>query len=236
MAQYGTLRDFRFGTTGEDADDIRGSSVYGLDDDKLGKIDDVIFDHSSGNIRYVIVDTGGWLRSRKFLVPADRLRVSAQHEDDYQVDLTKQQIESFPPYDENDVTVEDRWTDYESRYRQSWPSARVEEDAGRSGSSKDDWEDGEVLHKKGSDRIITPEPDEITASGTAGGSGRSADLGLVGATTGGADTVTISNSAAGIGGRWDTFQQRLRERRKEVVTGVRPAASAGAVTEERKAS
>ena len=38
---YGTLRDYRFN---KDIDDIRGSAVYGPDDEKLGKIDDVIFD------------------------------------------------------------------------------------------------------------------------------------------------------------------------------------------------
>jgi uncharacterized protein YrrD len=41
--------------------DIRGSKLYGLNDEKLGKIDDVIFDHGTGEIRYVVVDTGGWL-------------------------------------------------------------------------------------------------------------------------------------------------------------------------------
>ena len=55
MAHYGTLRDFRFSET--DVDDVRGSSVYGTDDDKLGKIDDVIFDHSTGDIRYAVIDT-----------------------------------------------------------------------------------------------------------------------------------------------------------------------------------
>ena len=32
--------------------------MYGLDDEKLGKVDDVIFDHATGSIRYVVVDTG----------------------------------------------------------------------------------------------------------------------------------------------------------------------------------
>jgi hypothetical protein len=32
------------------------------------------------------------------------------------------------------------------------------------------------------------------------------------------DSVVISNSAVGIGGRWDTFQSRLRERRKNAVS------------------
>jgi cytochrome c-type biogenesis protein CcmH/NrfF len=33
----------------------------------------------------------------------------------------------------------------------------------------------------------------------------------------GTDSVEISNSAAGIGGMWDTFQSRLRERRKQAI-------------------
>src|SRR5579864_3977362 len=76
MAHYGTLKDLR---VAEAADDIRGSHLYGLNDEKLGKIDDVIFDHSSGNIRYIVVDTGGWLSSKKFIVPAEGLRASAKH-------------------------------------------------------------------------------------------------------------------------------------------------------------
>ena len=72
MAHYGTLREYRFSDTDAVKDDIRGSSVYGVDDDKLGKIDDVIFDHSNGNIRYAVIDTGGWLHHHKFIVPADR--------------------------------------------------------------------------------------------------------------------------------------------------------------------
>ena len=52
-----------------EGDDIRGANPYGRDDSKLGTIDDVIFDHSSGAIRYIVVDTGGWLSTKKFIVP-----------------------------------------------------------------------------------------------------------------------------------------------------------------------
>ena len=45
MAQYGMLRDYRFTDA---AEDIRGSKLYGLNDEKLGKIDDVIFDYFTG--------------------------------------------------------------------------------------------------------------------------------------------------------------------------------------------
>src|ERR1700732_5066089 len=37
----------------------------------------------------------------------------------------------------------------------------------------------------------------------------------------GTDAVVISNSAVGIGGRWDTFQSRLRQRRKEAAAGCK---------------
>src|ERR1700693_5556166 len=88
MAQHGMLRDYRFT---EAAEDIRGSKRYGFNSQKIGKSDDVIFDHSSGTIRYVVVDTGGWLSTKKFVVPAERLRASAEHKDDFVVDLTKAQ-------------------------------------------------------------------------------------------------------------------------------------------------
>ena len=68
-----------------------------------GKVDDVIFDHSRGDIHYVVVDTGGWLSSRKFLVPTERLRISSKHDGDFETDLDKKRIEDFPPYREEDV-------------------------------------------------------------------------------------------------------------------------------------
>jgi len=98
MAHYGRLRDYRFSG---DVDDIRGSSLYGVDDEKLGKIDDVIFDHSTATIQYAVVDSGGWLSSKKFLVSADRIRPDTKHEDDFYADMTKQQIEALPRYDED---------------------------------------------------------------------------------------------------------------------------------------
>jgi hypothetical protein len=134
MAHYGTLQDAPIFEANED---IRGTHVYGLNDEKLGKIDDVIFDHSTGDIRYAVVDTGGWLHSKKFLVPAERLRASAKHEDDFEANLTKEQIESFPPYNQSDLDSEDKWADYENRYRAKWVNSPVQ-------------------HRAETDRNITP--------------------------------------------------------------------------------
>ena len=226
MANYGMLRNYRFTDA---AEDIRGSKLYGLDDEKLGKIDDVIFDHSDGAIRYVVVDTGGWLSTKKFIVPADRLRPSTEHDDAFAVDLTKAQVENFPPYKETDLESDEQWSDYEGKYRSKW-------------------ETDPVMHRKETDRNITPTTQQMpgdSPSAMAAGSADAATVESAGSTeiedTGfiepgfgaGTDTVEIDNSAVGIGPRWDTFQDRLRERRKELI-GTR--ASERREDEYRKAS
>jgi sporulation protein YlmC with PRC-barrel domain len=201
MAKQGTLRDYRFTDI---AEDIRGSKLYGLNDEKLGKIDDVIFDHFTGQIRYVVVDTGGWLSTKQFIVPVERLKVSVEHKDDFAVDLNKQQVEAFPPYEEVDLESDEQWSDYEGRYRSKW-------------------EADPVMHREGTDRNITPTTEQMPGNSRLPRTGASVagneDTGAF--TEGGfaasTDTVEISDSAVGIGPRWDTFQNRLRERRKEVI-------------------
>ena len=114
---YTSLRDYRFN---RNIDDIRGSAVYDPADDKLGKIDDVIFDSDNGQIRYLVVDTGGWLNSRRFLVPPEELQPSASHEKDFSTNLTKSQIERFPALDEKVLTDKDEFERFDKSYRSFW--------------------------------------------------------------------------------------------------------------------
>jgi sporulation protein YlmC with PRC-barrel domain len=206
MAHYGTLRDYNFLDDGDStsaAKDIRGANVYGLDDKKLGKIDDVIFDHSTGQIHYIVVDTGGWLSSKKFIVPPQQLQASSEHKDDFVINVTKDQIEKFPPYDDTAVESEGKWRDYESRYQESWVS-------------------GAVQHLEGSDHNVTPAASEMPAQPESLGSQLSPDE-IVNATPdrfipAGADEVVIQNSAVGIGSRWSSFEDRLRSRRRDITS------------------
>ena len=122
MSHYGLLGNY---VTDDPARDIRGRTLYGLNDEELGQITDVIFDHATGQIMYIVVDTGGWLKTKKFVVPANRLRRLATYEDDFACDLTKPQIESFPPYDENDLETQAKWSAYEGIYRDQWPEISV---------------------------------------------------------------------------------------------------------------
>jgi sporulation protein YlmC with PRC-barrel domain len=146
MPHLGTLRDFRFE---DQSNDIRGAVLYGRDDEKLGKIKDVIFDHDTGTVSYVVVDTGGWLSSKLFLVPADRIRPRGKNDDEYVCELSKKQIENFPVYDEENLNDQKRWKEYERDYR---GSAKFEET-------------GDVLHQAGSTNILVS--DGLRADGPA---------------------------------------------------------------------
>jgi sporulation protein YlmC with PRC-barrel domain len=219
MNHYGTLRDYRFSE--KDADDVRGSDIYGVNDEKLGDIDDVIFDHSTGDIRYVVVDSGGWLSSKKFLVPADRLRPSTKHDDDFQVDMSKAQIEQFPAYNEKDVDDTDRWRDYDDRYQQQMTT------------------DGGVMHRADSpDRIITPPASEGLSSGAASRSSApitTEPVSTASTPTHRADTRDLTanpnSSATGavnmgpgttsrphLGQRWNNFEDRIRRDRSHIAS------------------
>lgn len=138
MPRYGTLGDYRFSDTKDAAADIRGAKIYGRNDEKLGEIDDVIFDQATGGIVYVVVDTGGWLSSHKFLVPPGKLRPSLQHKDDFLVDLTKEQIEGFPPYEGAALGSDELWSDYEKRYRSKWVDEPATHRAGISPTNDED--------------------------------------------------------------------------------------------------
>jgi sporulation protein YlmC with PRC-barrel domain len=203
MAHFGTLKSFRF--SDGDADDIRGATIYGLEDEKLGKIDDVIFDHSTGAIHYAVIDTGGWLSSKKFVIPSAQLTASAKHEGDYQVSLNKGQIEKFPAYNDKDVEAVQSWSAYEDRYKKAW-------------------HDGPVQHRSGSDRDVTPTPDEIRSKTDAGSALTGSRQPILDVTPDrivppGGNEVEISVSGAGIGPRWLTFEDRLRQRRRDIILG-----------------
>ena len=146
MAHYSTLGTHKFA---EGADDIRGANVYGPRDEKIGSVDDVIFDHETMEIRYLVVDSGGWLSNGKFIVPAERISESESHPGDFSASVSQEQIENFPPYNEKWLDSSADWKRYEEEYTKLWA-------------------EDPLLHRKDHpDRIITPPDDEVVAGATA---------------------------------------------------------------------
>jgi sporulation protein YlmC with PRC-barrel domain len=144
MAHYGTLRQTRLE---QDVDDLRGAEVYGVNDEKLGKIDDVIFDHGSGDIRYVVVETGGLFSKKSFLVPANRVSPYGNHQDKFYAELDKERIQMLPEYDENALKSESNWSEYEKHY-------------------EDQWKNGALMYNTSTGRIITPPTEQVSGTRT----------------------------------------------------------------------
>ena len=141
MAHYGSLDGQRFG---ERVDDIRGTTVYGSDDQKIGKLDDVIFDHATMEIVYVVVDSDD-SQARKFLVPASRISADATHTDDFNAGITKEESKSVPSHDEKGKRSGDKWNKYLAQFKKSW-------------------EESPLMHRKDRpDRIVTPPDQPATA-------------------------------------------------------------------------
>jgi len=199
MARYGTLGDYRFSDTQEAALDIRGAKVYGPKDQKLGEIDDVVFDEATGALIFVVVDTGGWLASKRFVVPPSEIRPSLQHADDFLVDLTKEQIEAFPAYDEKELTSEEQWADYEQRYCMKWVESPV-------------------MHREATDRNITPTTKQQVGagSGTIPSADDTAELDIADVASARTEG-TMDVSPMGPSLRWSAFEDTLRRRREEVL-------------------
>jgi uncharacterized protein YrrD len=70
-------------------------------DGDLGKINDVLFDDASWNVRYFVVDTGGWLAGRRVLISPHVVGRPDAETKHLPVNLTKDQVQHSP-----DVSVD----------------------------------------------------------------------------------------------------------------------------------
>jgi sporulation protein YlmC with PRC-barrel domain len=74
---------------------LLGFAVHATDG-KIGKVEDFYFDDHTWRIRYMIVDTGGWLTGRQVLISPVALRQPDWSGHQFPVSLTRQQVEDSP--------------------------------------------------------------------------------------------------------------------------------------------
>src|SRR5215467_5375770 len=141
MPHYGVLRDYRL----EDVDDVRGAEVYGVNDEKLGTIADVIFDHSSGEIRYIVLKTSG-LTGKRIMVPANRIEPYGHHDDKFYAELDQKRLGMLPEFNDGTLKSERGWSNYEKDYEERWNA-------------------GAVMYNKDTGRIVTPPADQTVQPG-----------------------------------------------------------------------
>ena len=87
----------------EDVDDsvvdFGGLTVRGQDDEKLGDVNGFIVDLASGRVLYIVVDSGGWFRSRRFLAPIGHAVID-QERGALKLDLTRERLHGYPEFEE----------------------------------------------------------------------------------------------------------------------------------------
>jgi uncharacterized protein YrrD len=80
------------------AKELLGYSIRATDG-TIGTIADLYFDDERWAIRYLVVDTGGWLTGRRVLISPRALGVPEWHARILPVSLTKSQVENSPDID-----------------------------------------------------------------------------------------------------------------------------------------
>lgn len=99
--------------------DLSGFKIHASDGD-IGKVDELYFDDHSWTVRYVIVDTGNWLISRKVLLSPESINNISWDDKHLNVSLTKKQIEDSPPI-ETEQTISRR-QELELMQYYGWPN------------------------------------------------------------------------------------------------------------------
>ncbi len=96
------------------SDKVEGTNVYNLDGDKLGSVDDLVIDKYSGQVRYAVMEFGGFLGmgTDRYPLPWNMLKYDVDKEG-YVVPLDKEKLQNAPRYAHDDMPA--FTTDYGKR-------------------------------------------------------------------------------------------------------------------------
>jgi uncharacterized protein YrrD len=89
-------------------------------DGTLGEVKDFYFDDVHWHIRYLVVDTGAWLNSRRVLISTDALARIQPDPDVFSVDLTMDQVRESPELAANNRVADQQEASLRTYY--GWPS------------------------------------------------------------------------------------------------------------------
>jgi PRC-barrel domain protein len=81
--------------------DFDGMHVESPNGAHLGDVEGFIVDSDSGRPYYVVVDAGGWFKSKHFLLPVGHVSFDAGNET-LRADLTRDHVQKFPGFDKNE--------------------------------------------------------------------------------------------------------------------------------------
>ena len=83
-----------------DVVDFDGLNVESVTGEHLGDVDGFVVDSNSSRPYYVVVDAGGWFKSKHFLLPVGHTRFDAD-EEVLVTELPRERVERFPGFDKD---------------------------------------------------------------------------------------------------------------------------------------
>ncbi len=95
--------------------DLLGDSIRATDGD-IGTVKDFYFDDERWTVRYVVVETGSWLDSRKVLVSPVALGLPSRAGKVIAASITQQQVRDSPPIDTDKPVSRQHESDYLAYY------------------------------------------------------------------------------------------------------------------------
>jgi len=95
--------------------ELEGYAV-GASDGELGTVKDVYFDDKRWVIRYLVVETGGWLRGRKVLISPTSVSRLTWDDSVMHVNLSRQQVRDSPSIDTDKPVSRQHEIDYYNYY------------------------------------------------------------------------------------------------------------------------
>lgn len=222
MSHYATLDKYRFDA---DADDIRGAKLYGEGGQELGRVRDVVFEHGTGEIQYMVVDHG---RDRRVLVPLGRVFRSVMDENSFSSDLTREDLDRLPAFDNKVLHNDRQWRDYEQLHKMSMRDRTQSKER-----YERQWSEDPVQHREGAPaHSITPAPEPGRSNVTSIDRGRRDDYTpdvwperltpVFGSTRNDSEKLEMVPQAessrgpaaeyvtAGLGPKWNNFSERVK--------------------------
>ena len=139
----------------EEVHGLHGATIHALDGE-IGRVDDILFDDKQWTVRYLLVETGGWLTGQKVLISPMAFGSLDWAKHTLNLNLTCEQIKNSPSA-ETDKPVSRQWErDYYDYY--AWPYYW-----GGMGSWGTFWYPGELFTQSRGDLLTSHSEDDYEA-------------------------------------------------------------------------
>ena len=100
---------------------LKGFAIEATDG-RIGTVVDFLFDDVSWKVRWLVVDCGTWLKGRKVLIHPPAVSYAGLEDEQFDVKLTKAQVESSPSWQEHQPVSQQMQT---SAIRPLWLGSRL---------------------------------------------------------------------------------------------------------------